>query len=57
VNVDIVGCARCGENHGALEFMPLTNHARYTWWAMCPRTEQPLLMREVEAPAEDEAPT
>jgi hypothetical protein len=51
--VDVVGCARCGRNHLALDFKPFTKPCvvpgrptrKFTHWASCPRKKEPILMR------------
>jgi hypothetical protein len=46
---DIKDCARCGLNHPALEVRRferpvVTDGMLYEHWAMCPATEEPLLV-------------
>jgi len=43
--VDVKRCARCGQNHNALVFHRLTNPSAYTHWAMCPITNEPILLQ------------
>jgi hypothetical protein len=45
--VDVGNCARCGGNHQQQLFVPFTRPPR--WWthyAHCPRTKEPILMRQ-----------
>lgn len=45
ISVDVIKCQRCGTDHIAMQFNPLTNPAdQFTFWAMCPTANQPLLM-------------
>lgn len=51
----IVGCARCGgEGHKNLKFKKLKNPVQatqtfqLTHWAMCPETNEPILMAILE---------
>jgi hypothetical protein len=37
-------CARCQSDHTDLELLPLSNHEKYTHWAMCPTLGQPILV-------------
>ncbi len=47
------GCQRCGGNHEMLRFAPLNNPVdEYAWWALCPTTKQPLLMRTTKSEQE-----
>lgn len=42
----VKACQRCGEEHWQLTFEPLANPAdEWTYWALCPRTKQPILLR------------
>lgn len=59
----IVGCARCGDTHEALDFKAFTcarvkvGAAEYTEWAICPTTAEPVLLRrEVVWPGYGESP-
>jgi len=51
---DIVCCARCGENHNALEFFRLTipmtdsDESLWTHWAPCPTNGQPVLLKLID---------
>lgn len=48
------GCARCGEDHEEpITFLPFTRastfgEATITHYAVCPKTQEPILMRIVE---------
>ncbi len=50
----LVGCARCGGNHRHLRFVKLRRKAgHFTHWVLCPRTQEPILMRIVtEVPSQ-----
>lgn len=46
VTTDISGCARCGDTHVELEFIPLGSPCgEFTHWAMCPVRHEPLLLK------------
>lgn len=51
--VTTVGCARCwGDGHSELLFNELTHpiedsNGNFTHWALCPTTNEPILMRVV----------
>ena len=48
MKIDVKSCQRCGTNHDQLEFKPLQNAADdYDWWAMCPSSNEPVLLRIV----------
>lgn len=57
VTVDLQGCARCdGPGHPGITFRKLTRaidtgEARFSHWAPCPTNGEPILMREMDAPA------
>lgn len=45
-------CARCGMNHAELIFREfkhpvVENRLTYRWWASCPMTDEPILMRQL----------
>lgn len=44
----VATCPRCGADHGSLPFATVDHHERYTHFATCPATGQPLLVREVD---------
>lgn len=47
-------CQRCGKTHEMLRFVPLYNPIdEYKWWALCPATKQPILMRTYPVPETD----
>lgn len=60
--VNIIHCARCGENHDGLDFLPFTEPVEYdpvskvilhceiqfTHWALCPTTGEPILMQVLD---------
>lgn len=55
---NILGCARCGGEH-LVRFKPFrvpmqVGEATLTHWGLCPTTREPILMRFVEAPPEEE---
>ena len=46
IELDVVGCARCGDTHRKLFFKPFVHRAaHYTHFAACPETGEPILMR------------
>jgi hypothetical protein len=46
LKVGITGCARCGHDHAELWFCPFTCPLpEATHWSICPRTEEPILLR------------
>jgi hypothetical protein len=54
---NILGCARCGGEH-LVRFKPFRNPielggATLTHWGLCPTTREPILMRFVDAPQEE----
>jgi hypothetical protein len=56
----IYHCARCGETHKKLRFKQAVNPiisedgTTWEWWALCPNTGDPVLMRIVEPKAKEE---
>jgi hypothetical protein len=53
--IDVKCCARCGGDHDQLRFMVLGGHERYTHWAICPVSTQPILLRfDLDPPPEGE---
>ena len=47
----LTNCARCGGQHKNLEFTQLKRPvavlvATFTHWALCPKTKEPILLRE-----------
>lgn len=46
IKTDLLDCTRCGGPHGQMIFKPLTNppDAETTHFAICPTTQQPILM-------------
>ena len=45
ITTTVRSCARCGGDHAALEFLPISNPAPdFTHWAMCPTVHQPIIM-------------
>lgn len=42
-------CARCGRNHSQVVFKKLRRPIleRYTYWGMCPRANQPIIMAPI----------
>ena len=52
MKTNIIGCARCGENHTDLEMkkltipidIPDTNGNEIGYWAMCPNLNEPILI-------------
>ena len=50
MNVTITKCARCGETHPDLVFRPFTvPNPTYDYWAPCPKTQEPILLRKANA--------
>ena len=55
--LDTYGCARCGEDHAGLDFRELTSPIRdLRYWATCPKTGEPILMRTVNVLLDNQAP-
>lgn len=63
-HIDVKGCARCGDDHDNLTFrefekgVEVTPGVEFGSWALCPHTEEPLLMwtsEDDEKPAPDPA--
>jgi len=51
--VDIHGCGRCRGNHRDMEFVPFKlspDLTPFTHWALCPTTNEPLLLYFTEMP-------
>ena len=49
VPVNITGCKRCGGDHPRMEFHSVANSSDvFNWWATCPATGQPLLIKITE---------
>jgi hypothetical protein len=52
--IDVMACARCGEDHKELEFVKFKRSVIviieragkriFTDWAMCPKTNEPVIM-------------
>lgn len=57
----VTGCARCGANHTKLRFKQAKNPiidedgTTWEWWALCPNTGDPVLLRILEPKAKEEA--
>ena len=52
-HMDVENCARCGLKHYGLLFERLENPivdfgAKWTYWAMCPIKQQPILLKVSE---------
>ena len=45
VTVDVFNCARCGKDHKDLEFWKLTRQLDMSHWALCPETQEPILLQ------------
>lgn len=51
VKTRVFNCARCGEDHDDLIFVKMVGKPimvedfEYAWWALCPVTRDPLIMR------------
>lgn len=56
----VTGCARCGANHTKLRFKQAKNPiigedgTTWEWWALCPNTGDPVLLRILEPKAKEE---
>jgi hypothetical protein len=53
IEANVTGCSRCGEYHKQLVFKKFTNpiddtNGKWTHWATCPTTGDPVLMRIVD---------
>ena len=52
MRTNIIGCARCGEDHKDLEMekltipidIPDTNGNKVEYWSMCPNLNEPILI-------------
>ena len=59
VTTTVLGCARCGQNHEGLTFkrfaQPIVDPDGTIWdyWTLCPVSDDPILLRKIEANAED----
>ena len=51
--INVRKCARCGGDHDRVGFKPFTNPPRrFSHWAHCPKSGEPILMRLVETESE-----
>lgn len=56
--IDVRHCARCGQDHDALEVRPFTIPMEdcegrvWTHFGTCPATQEPILSRPIETPEE-----
>lgn len=42
-------CARCGNDHPAVQFSPLTNASdEWSFWGVCPELKEPILLCKEE---------
>lgn len=54
VKTDVFHCARCEEDHMDVTFVKMKGHPveiegwKYGWWALCPVTRDPILLRKEE---------
>jgi len=55
MRIDSFHCNRCGQDHKDVEFRQLSGERRGIYWALCPVTGEPVLLR-VEALGGDEYP-
>lgn len=60
ITTSVTGCARCGQDHGDLEFLPLAHGVDVedtlgplTHYATCPTNGEPILMRIVPTDTPD----
>jgi len=55
--ISLSNCARCGGAHEQLEVKPLDNPPdRYTHFAMCPISQQPIMVKIVAEQGSDSTP-
>jgi hypothetical protein len=49
MTLKITKCLRCGRNHAKLVFKPFKRGTplEYKWWALCPRTKEPLMVGSI----------
>jgi hypothetical protein len=47
--VNVRRCTRCRQDHENLTFQPMRNPAEFTHHGVCPVTNEPIIMRAVEA--------
>ena len=45
MNIEVKHCARCGENHIITFKKFLRRHFDWTFWGMCPNTQEPVLLK------------
>ena len=51
VEMDVIGCSRCGCDHKKVlfkKFIKEPGQGYYSHWAMCPANNEPVLMAVVE---------
>ncbi len=59
--VDVKQCARCSQDHDQLKFnlfiSPIldSNFSVWNYWALCPVTQEPILLRIQERPSEQDS--
>jgi len=47
INIQVNACARCGGDHN-LAFRQFERKSKYTHWAMCPQSSEPIVLKIVE---------
>ena len=53
MNSNINSCQRCGQDHIAVPFWPLSNPADcFTYWGLCPSTNEPVMLAVIEDEAD-----
>lgn len=49
IKMDVLGCARCGQDHYSLDFKPIAGgNPNYDYWTLCPVTGEPIMMKATE---------
>jgi ribosomal protein S27AE len=56
MKTDVKECARCGQDHAGITFTELINPGLVSHFAMCPVTNQPILMAIHDESEEEESP-
>jgi hypothetical protein len=47
--ISAVQCARCGSCHRQVQFHKFTMPGAFTHWALCPKNDEPMLLKLEEA--------
>ena len=48
LTLSIENCARCGSSHHSVVAEPLDNSDQFTHWVMCPNSDQPILIKNID---------